>query len=566
MYPLCITKGFGHYAKHTRKAVKNTVNTLIAAATILSIVSASDIQAQNNFKNTNAEITETGYGNLFIKDGNDQGVAGATVTWTPVSIPGDSIPDPYIYTTNYEGVIDYEVLVFHDSSVGITNDYNLKVVQARPNPSTDFTFNFISNQRPDSPVQIVNLEGKTVGEYNLTNYDNHIAVYHVDLSDKANGIYLATALIDGKAQISKIVKIDDNYVGNLGSSAKKIPNNFKAVMSDTAVYKLTIEAEGYYPLTDSARKVAEGDNGNDFYQLSEIIPYTINNLDIEGYVWELENTSIPLENAQIKVTVNSTGEEYNTISDSTGHFIINELPLNKDITFDVGGITGRYSFTGINFTTPQEITNPEDSVNSNFSAVLPLKLASSSAQHIRDQTRNGTNQDTIWYYQGDTFSAFQKNNNRNKFANLQADENNVYIYAESFTPLNNTGINIEFGTYNTNTTEDAIQSPLGQTLYPIMYANTTMAGAGMEYYVQFVHEIKRALGFDEVAWSGVESVMETPVQNYTQEDKDIAEFVERPYWNAVYQEEKTWIDLNNVAEDMNSKFSNSHNSNKDLNN
>ena len=79
----------------------------------------------------------------------------------------------------------------------------------------------------------------------------------------------------------------------------------------------------------------------------------------------------------------------------------------------------------------------------------------------------------------------------------------------------------------------------------------------------FVHEIKRALGFDGVAWY---SVMRADAPAYTQEDKDIAKFVERPYWNAVYQEEKTWIDLNNIAEDMNSKSSNSNNTNNSLNN
>ena len=537
----------GHYAKNAAKAVITPINTFLAVSAISAIMSVGNLQAQNtNFKNTNTEITQTGYGNLDIQDENSQGIAGATITWTPVNVPGDSIPDPYTFTTDYEGVSSYEVLVFHDTSDGVDNNQDLELVQVRPNPSSDFTFNFIANKNPNNPIQVSDINGRVVGKYGLSDYNNHVAVYHVDLSDKANGVYFATTSIDGKARFSKLVKINDHYVGNLGSLAKP-KNNFKTSQEFEAIYDVSITADGYYPLTDQ-RTVIEGDNGNDFYALTSI-DTSINNLDLEGYVWELENINTPLENAQVRVTVNSTGDEYNVSSDSTGYFRVDSLPLGEDITFDVGGISGRYSFTGINFTTPSEIVNPEDSVNSNFSAVLPLKLATSSAQHIRDQSINGTNQDTIWYYLGPTFNPTQKNNIRNYFTNLQVSENNVYIFAESNTMLNDKGINIEYGTYNTNTQETEIQTPLGTILHPVIYANTTM---GTGDYPGFVHEIKRALAYDGVAWT-VPSVMEATAPAYTQEDKDIARFVERPYWNAVYQDEKTWINLNKIAEDMNSK-------------
>ena len=552
----------GHYAKKAAKAVLTPVNTTIALVTLGTALSFNPIQAQTNLKNTNMEVTETGYGNLLIQNENLEGIEGATITWTPITIPGDSIPDPYVFTSNNVGISAYEVLVFHDTGVGVQNQQDIEVVQARPNPSTDFTFNFIANKRPNSPIQVNSANGALVGRYGITNYDNHVAVYHVDLSDKANGIYFATTTIDGKPQVSKLVKINGAYSGNLGSSAKLIPNSFKSTQENEAIYDITIEADGYFDLTDQ-RIVTEGDQGTDFYTLISDEEPPIDNLDLEGYVWKLENTNNALENAQVKVTVNSSGDEFTASSDANGYFVINGLPLGEEITFDVGGITDRYSFTGINFTTPDEIINPADSINNNFSAVLPLKLASSSAVHIRDQTSNGTRQDTIWFYLGNNFNNIQKNTIRNYFVSLQSDENNVYIFAESLTQLNNTGINIDYGTYNTNTTSEAINTPFGGILYPISYANTTM---GVGNYIRFVHEIKRALGFNGVAWAGVESVMETPVQNYIQEDKDIAEFVERPYWNALYHEEKTWIDLNKIVEDLNSKSPNSNVSNTDLNN
>ncbi|MDZ7776077.1 MAG: carboxypeptidase-like regulatory domain-containing protein [Bacteroidales bacterium] len=285
------------------------------------------------------------------------------------------------------------------------------------------------------------------------------------------------------------------------------------------------------------------------------IPPPPDNIDLEGQVWKLENLNQTLENAQIHVNVLGSSQEFNTTSDENGYFRIDNVPLGKDILFSVGGISERYSFTNVEYTTPSEIVNLSDSVNSNFGAVLPLKLSTSSADHIHDQTLNGTQQDTIWFYLGNSYTINQKNTIRNYFTNFQADENNAYIFEESFTELNNIGINIEYGTYNTQAYSTEITTPLGNTLHPVIYANTTM---GVGNYITFVHEIKRALAIGEVAWY---SVMKATAPDYTQEDKDIAKDVLRPYWNkAVYQEEKTWIDLIKISEDMNSKSPNSNSS------
>jgi hypothetical protein len=63
-----------------------------------------------------------------------------------------------------------------------------------------------------------------------------------------------------------------------------------------------------------------------------------------------------------------------------------------------------------------------------------------------------------------------------------------------------------------------------------------------------VHEVKQALGFTPVGW---ESVLDTPASVYTQEDKDIAQFFERPYWKYVYQDSATWVDANCIVENIN---------------
>ena len=47
--------------------------------------------------------------------------------------------------------------------------------------------------------------------------------------------------------------------------------------------------------------------------------------------------------------------------------------------------------------------------------------------------------------------------------------------------------------------------------------------------------------------------METPVQQYTYEDKLIGQF-ERNYWQEVYKNNSTYINLNNLVEDIDSKI------------
>ena len=546
----------GHYAKNTWNAVKMPLAYVSAAAIILTTFNANEAKAQDNFKNTSKEITETGYGTLFIKDENNQGIEGATITWTPVSIPGDSIPNPYTFITTDEGLSDYEVLVFHDTGVAVQNNYNIEVVQTRPNPSRDFTFNFIANERPNDAIKVSDVKGSLVGRYNLTEYNNHVAVYHVDLSDKASGIYFATTTIDGKPQVSKLVKINGVYSGNLGSSAKPILSNFKSTQENEAIYDIIIEAEGYFPLTDQ-RIVTEGDNGWSGYTLISDEPAPIDNQDLAGIVTDLNNNYAAISGAIVEAFIPSLNQTISTTSASDGSFVLEGVPLDTYIEFSAGGIDDKYSIVDFPFTTISEVVNPADSVWSYFDVVLPDELpASTTLAHAKDQNTHGTNQDTILFYLGNSFNTTEKNWIKNSFITLQADENNSYIFAERFTPLNNTGISIEYGTYNTQTYEDEIITPLGNTLYPGLYANSTM---GVGDYVIFVHEVKRALGFKEVAWPGVESVMEANPGDYTLEDKDISVDISRPYWNAVYQDGKTHIPMGYLAEDMNSKKSNSSN-------
>ena len=528
----------GHAAKcgikTAVKAITKPVNTFIALATIATIMSTSEVKAQN-YNPQGDTLWGTGF---FVTQNIDDGenIGNVSLYLRPENMAMATPNITYELTTASNGLAPYRLPVYIDSTTGI-KDIVKNEVQVLPTFGSELNAFFPKIEK--GTIEIYNMNGQLVQKQDF-NTDHE----YLQFNDVASGMYIYNIRTESGVNLGgKFLK---QNVPLKGPSAKPI-NNTNSTFKETQIYSATYWAKWVHPdfHTDSTLiTLEEGENNPIFLYMTSSIPPPIDNQDLEGYVWKLENTNLALPNAQVRATVNSTGAQYNAVSDNNGHFIINDLPLGEEITFDVGGIPGRYSFAGINYTTPSSIENPADSVNSNFGAVLPLKLASSSAQHIKNQTSNGTHQETIWFYLGNSFNTTAKNTIRNYFTNLQSDENNVYIFAESDTELNNTGINIQYGTYNTQAYNDEVNTPFGGILYPVMYANSTM---GIGSYIGFVHEIKRALGFDEVSWY---SVMQTPVQGYTQEDKDIAQFVERPYWNSVYQENKTWIDLNKIVEEM----------------
>lgn len=540
----------GHYAKKAARAILTPVNTTIALVAISSALSFNPVQAQNTFKSTAMEITETGYGTLLIQDENSQGIEGATITWTPVDIPGDSIPNPYKFITNDVGLSNYEVMVFHDAGVGIQDNYDIEVVQARPNPSSDFTFNFIANERPNNYLQINSISGALIGKYPVTDYNNHVAVYHADLSDKAEGIYTATTIIDGKPHTSKIIKINGSYSGNLGSSAKPKANaTFKGVQANQAIYDISIEAEGYFTLTDQ-RTVNVDDNGWGGYTLISDAPPPIDNQDLSGIITDLNNNYAPIAGATVQAFIPSLNQTISTTSASDGSFTLEDVPLDTDIKFSAGEVAGKYSIANFPFTTISEVVNPNDSVWPYFNVVLPDTLPTSTTlAHAIDQNLHGTNQDTTWFYLGNSLNSTEKNAIRNRFVNFQAEEDNTRIYAEKF-EQSNKGMNIEFGTNNTQAYAHEIITPLGNSLLPVFYSNSTMS-TGDD--LAFKHEVKNGTGYDIVGWY---SIQRNDAPSYTLEDNIIAKVLSASYWNAVYQDEKTLMPMQYLSENITSKSSN----------
>ena len=271
----------------------------------------------------------------------------------------------------------------------------------------------------------------------------------------------------------------------------------------------------------------------------------IDNQDISGFaVDDKESGYAPLANASIEAYVPATGQLFTTVSGSDGFFKIDSLPLGKEVYFSAGNIDGRGSIVDFIYTTPSEIVNPSDSINPHFGVVLPQDVELSSWNHVITFNSSGTYQIDMKYYDGNSFPDNEEAMIDGYYIQLQSDLENKVIFEKSLIPLNDEGINIEKGTYNTNVFEDAILTPLGNALYPVKYVNSTM---GVGDYFGFVHETGFAIGCDGVSWYGV---MRADAPDFTQEDKNILNQVSLDYWYAVYHDEKTYIPLDYMRENM----------------
>ena len=512
------------------------------------------IQAQNSYFLKNQDLlpksslnADTLWGNGFFLTKNAEN--GTSVGGVSLYLRSDEIdPDTtYEYTTNNNGVVAFNL------PVHITPDGLEEIVQNQVQilPNFGSELNAFFSKSETGLIELYDIQGKLVRNQEI-NSDHE----YLNLSELNTGIY-AYIINTSESGIcsGKFIKTDSPTQGSASRPMNKFPpeNGFKGsspISSVSATYLIKGELEGYY--TDSTLiDIYEGTNTPITFNLTPVYVHVIDNQDFAGVVVDPNNNYAALANAIIEAYVISSGQSITTTSESDGSFTLNGVPLGKDILFSAGGISGKGSVNSFPYTTPQEIPeNSPDSVWSHFGVVLPDNPSQNTSwTHIGQQNLHGTHQDTIWYYQDNTYNPTQKENNRIKFANLQADENNIYAFAESFVPLTNIGITMSFGTYNTQAYPEGFVTPLGNVLNPVLRANTTMDGASMAHYVSFVHEIKLASGYDIVGWH---SVMKATAPAYTDEDREIAD-ISRMYWNSVYEESHTHIPINYIKENMPSR-------------
>lgn len=264
--------------------------------------------------------------------------------------------------------------------------------------------------------------------------------------------------------------------------------------------------------------------------------------DIIGIITDGNNNYAAKANKVVELTNTSTNQTTTITTGNDGKFNFENKALNTTYRLKIFSSDGEYGYDGMEFTTPSNITVESDTADNRFGAVLYDKLANSSAQHIIDQSGHGTRQQVVKYYLGSTLNDTQKTSMRGWFGEFQSDEDNVYTFEESASQLSGTGINISAGTYNTTPNGNSFASPFKTQLGPVTHANTTMTTSlGKE---GFVHEIKQAIGLSQVTWY---SVMRGDAPAITAEDTSLGKFI-RTYWNSVYQDGKTFIDLNKIIE------------------
>lgn len=293
------------------------------------------------------------------------------------------------------------------------------------------------------------------------------------------------------------------------------------------------EFSGYH--TDSAIITI---NQNDEYIIIPIDPVTPlpQNQDLTGRVLHQigQNvTTYPL--STVYITNSSTGAVTSIEADENANWVFPNAPLNTTFLVSYEGNGSEWSPEDVAYTTPvynENTWSASDTIHSGLTGIIVQPDDETTAEHLAQQGGHGTNQDIIEYYLiPNSFTSIEEENVHNYFLNLTADENQAYVFTESTEPLNGTGITLSHGTNNTDADEADISTSWNHHLYPAKSAITT---TNADSYIVFVHEVKQALGFQQVAWGPDydESVMETPVQNYSQEDIAISKLVSTYYYDA----------------------------------
>ena len=461
----------------------------------------------------------------------------------PVFIWPDSmgmiVPDTvYEYETSINGAIFINLPVYIDTTTTSVKKTLKNSGYVFPNYGSEMNVFFTESQT--GHILFCDMKGNKVFYREFST--DHL---YLNLSELKRGLYVYQIECVGFSANGKYLKQSAPLKGPCKRPEIRISQKATKEEYEARYWVKWVPEQGQFSghFTDSSLMLLhEGDNGwLPFYV--EPVPGIPQHQDITGVIQNGDDDYSLMPGVDVRLINETTDDTLFAVTGSDGSFVFEDCPLENDYLFSAGNVSGMGSLKNVPYTTPEEVEIPEDTINDHFDVVLKYIPATTTPQHIKDQTSHGTRQQVVEYYLDDSFTSTQKNTIRGYFEALEGDENS-FDYEESLVPLNNTGINIEYGTYNTQAHSEWVTTPLGHTLYPVLYANSTMHPGS---YVSFVHEIKRAIGLAEVGWPNAYSVMETPAQQYTLEDRHIGEF-EREYWNSVYQDEKTWIDLNYISD------------------
>ncbi|MDZ7742464.1 MAG: hypothetical protein U5Q03_12120 [Bacteroidota bacterium] len=99
-----------------------------------------------------------------------------------------------------------------------------------------------------------------------------------------------------------------------------------------------------------------------------------------------------MSGVDVRLINETIGDTLFLVTGSDGSFVFEDQPLDTDYLFSVGNVSGMSTFKNVPYTTPDEIEIEADTINDHFDAVLKTIPATTTAQHIKDQTASGTRQ------------------------------------------------------------------------------------------------------------------------------------------------------------------------------
>jgi hypothetical protein len=554
-----------------RKA-RNFKNALILAGTMA--LASTGLMGQNA-PSTNDTIW--GNGIFYIKDAQtNSSILGANVQCTSLYIPGDTIPDNFIknFTNPNSGQIPFNLPAFIDIYVGIPKNPNIpKNAKVIPNPSKDFTI--AAYGKPLSSLMVYDMSGKKVFDKPI-NYDKSkdLSTIYMDLEDKTDGTYIFQLKTDKGIFKGKIIKNSSRKVGDLTSIINSQPwpeeKGLKKLQDENALYDVLVTAEGYENFT-TEQTITEGDNGFILYYL-EPEPGIPQHQDIGGVVYNESNNTIAGATVRIReqVTNELLGE---MITTSSGEYLFENIPAGKNIYFQVGGISDKFSFDGDKHEIPELIQIEADTAKLNFLYILYNKVRTvpnsggqtvqPTAAQIKEMYGNpqwelGAGRNILW----DQVVGWNDNERQvnrtlmNNFMNLFGLEGR---FVEVFNILNENGTegynvytnfmqgeignHIERGPDQTDPYTNEMATNLGNVMEGIPASNITVSGGANEFY----KEMGRSINIREVVSRN--SFMNPIPASPNNLDRAIVNFIVDHYEKMI-SEDKAYFGLKKIANNI----------------
>ncbi len=544
---------------------------------IASILILGELFTGNKLEAQIQNDTIWGSGVFWVKNSNGTTINNEEINCTPLQMQGDTIPNTtYNFTTSGAGQAIFTLPVYIDLGTGIDKHKSIDAIVA-PNPSSDFTFAF--HGKPTSDLHIYNMACQLIEKVKV-NYDpaNNVSGAYINMTEKASGNYVFSAMTENGKVSGKIVKT------NTPPSGRQTPelsenSPLKSISVWDAVYGINISHEGYYDFNDQI-SIHDGQNGL-IALIMEQLPGIPQYQFVGGTVKDEDGN--PLSGATVWIKeqgTNSPLSQTTSLSDGT-YLLPDSLLTGTDFYFGVGGIDGKFSFVGDEASVPNNITQWDDTLTTNYRFVLPDKVrqvpgepagttVQPTAAQIHEleggsQVEYAIRDSILWNQSTFTWTEAQKQGIRDGLENgmtlfglegayVEVDYllNNVsFLQYNAYTNpfIGQIGVNVAPGTDETNIVQVAVTTPLGRTYSSSPAAEVTISGDEAAFYKEF---FGRVFYFNEV--SSRPSFMNTTgtIPNFL--DRTIVNLIVN-YHKQVFNpnEPNATFDFDNIVEDISGK-------------